>query len=335
MTATAGGRITYGGIIGKGLMGTVRVCELDSGKFVAVKSISKKYVKKHNDLRHVTAERDILRAMTSPFCIRLFGTYQDSDYVHLVMEYAPGGELFRRITRRESFSSEVAKFYTAEVFLALVHVHSLGYVFRDLKPENVMLDEYGHCKLVDFGFAREPNGDGLCTTNVGTPAYLSPEQLNGKFTQGYTKIVDWWALGVFLYELLASKTPFCNNFNESAFEIYSRVLAGKIKFPSSKFGAASKDLVSSLLHGDVKRRLVDPRGIEKHGFFADVDWTAVQNRQVIPPFTPRLPTAVSTAAETVCHFEDWGPDNNPPPAHSSTGDSARYSVCADPDFLNF
>mmetsp|Transcript_12436 Transcript_12436/g.20208 ORF Transcript_12436/g.20208 Transcript_12436/m.20208 type:complete len:476 (-) Transcript_12436:480-1907(-) len=325
-------RLKYGRIIGRGLMGTVRVCELDTGKFVAVKTISKKYVKKHNDMRHINAERNILKEMTSPFCIRMFGTFQDADNVHMILEYAPGGELFRRITRRDSFPAEVAKFYTAEVFLALDHVHSLGYVFRDLKPENVMLDEYGHCKLIDFGFAITPNDDGLCTTNVGTPAYLSPEQLNGKFTKGYSRIVDWWAFGVFLYELLTSKTPFCNNFSESAFEIYSRVLKGKIKYPGKKFTPQTKDLVSCLLHPDAKRRIVDPRVIEKHAFFADVDWKAVGNRQVIPPFTPRLPTTVIADTQTIDHFDDWGPDPKPPPSGES---AVNFKSHMDPDFFNF
>ena len=196
-----------------------------------------------------------------------------------------------------------------------------------------MLDEYGHCKLIDFGFAMTPNdATGLCTTNVGTPAYLSPEQLNGKFTQGYSKIVDWWALGIFLYELLTSKTPFCNSFSESSFEIYTRVLNGKIKYPGKKFTPESKALVSALLHPDVKRRLVDPRLIEKHAFFADVDWKAVGNRQVIPPFTPRLPTEAATPLETICHFDDWGVDNNPP-SKSSSG--LRGSSFADSDFFDF
>ena len=330
--ASAPDRIKYGRIIGRGLMGTVRVCELDTGKFVAVKTISKKYVKKHNDMRHINAERTILKEMTSPFCIRLFGTFQDEQNIHMILEYAPGGELFRRITRRDSFPSEVAKFYTAEVFMALDHVQKLGYVFRDLKPENVMLDEYGHCKLIDFGFAMIPNESGLCTTNVGTPAYLSPEQLNGKFTKGYTKAVDWWAFGIFLYELLTSKTPFCNSFSESSFEIYSRVLKGKIKYPGNKFTPENKDLVSSLLHPDIKRRMVDPRAIEKHAFFADVDWKAVGNRQVIPPFTPRLPTSVITDTQTICHFDDWGPDPKPPPTAAG---GAKYNTCIDHDFYNF
>ena len=314
-------------------MGTVRVCELDVGKFVAVKTISKNYIKKHNDHRHINSERNILREMNSPFCIRLFGTFQDVNNIHLIMEFAPGGELFRRITRRQSFPANVAKFYTAEVFLALDHVQSLGYVFRDLKPENVMLDEYGHCKLIDFGFAMMPDDvTGLCTTNVGTPAYLSPEQLNGKFTQGYSKIVDWWALGVFLYELLTSETPFCKNFRESSFEIYTRVLKGKIKYPGKKFTSETKSLVGSLLHADFKQRLVNPRLIQKHPFFADLDWEAVKNRQVIPPFTPRLNVEAVTGADTVSQFDDWGPDTKPPPKGLS---GSQYTSCVDPEFYDF
>lgn len=238
--------------------------------------------------------------MTSPFCIRLFGTFQDDNHIHFVLEFAAGGELFRRLSKKQYFPPNTAKFYLCEVFLAVWHVQSLGFVYRDLKPENVMLDEYGHCKLVDFGFSTRPNEHGMCLTNVGTPAYLSPEQLNGKFTQGYTSIVDWWSLGVLLYELMTGVTPFCKNFSESPYEIYLRVLKGKIKFPRS-FNSSAKDLVSSLLHADLSTRLVDPKQIKSHPYFNDVDWEAVANRQILPPFVPRL-----AEEGDMMHFDDYG-----------------------------
>jgi protein kinase A len=296
-------------VLGVGLMGTVRLARCVNCKdpaYVAVKSIRKDYIAKHNDQRHINNEKEILTLMTSPFCIQLMGTFQDAEHIYFTMEYAAGGELFRRINRKNGFSPNAAKFYLCEVFLAISHVQNLGYVYRDLKPENVMLDEFGHCKLVDFGFCTRPNQAGMCLTNVGTPAYLSPEQLNGKFTNGYTSIVDWWSLGVLLYELLTGKTPFCKSNSESHYEIYLRVLKGKISFPRG-FASSAKELITSLLHADLETRLSDPVQIKNHPFFADVDWRAVEGLQIVPPFIPKL-----VEPGDMCHFDDFGPFDDRP-----------------------
>jgi serine/threonine protein kinase len=136
-------------------MGTVRVCKtIKNGKYFVLKSVRKDFIHKHNDFRHVKNEKAVLTALNSPYCIKLFGTFQDRNYIHFALEYAPGGELFQRLGRKKSFPPPVAKFYATEIFSALEHVQSLGFIYRDLKPENVLLDEDGHCKLVDFGFSR-------------------------------------------------------------------------------------------------------------------------------------------------------------------------------------
>ena len=159
----------YGRVIGRGLMGSVRIAKhKQSGLYVAVKSIKKDYIQRHRDQRHISSEREILSSLSkSPFCIRLFGTFQDTISVHFVMELAVGGELFRRLQKKQAFPPPVAKFYASEIFCALRHVHKLGYVYRDLKPENIMLDEEGHCKLVDFGFSIKPDAQGLLHTQCG------------------------------------------------------------------------------------------------------------------------------------------------------------------------
>ena len=149
-----------------------------------------------------------------------------------------------------------------------------------------MLDEYGHCKLIDFGFATRPDQDGMCRTAVGTPAYLSPELLNGKFTNGYVANVDWWALGCVLYELMTGTPPFCLRNQDSKYEIYLRILKGKIKF-TSKFDGPCRDLVSSLCHPDVSQRLVDPVSIKRNSYF-DVDWTAAYQKRIVPPYVPKV-----------------------------------------------
>lgn len=297
-------------VLGKGLMGTVRLVKwtyMDKELFFAMKAVNKEYILKHNDVRHVNNERDILRVLSSPFVIRLFGTYQDDENIYYMLEYSAGGELFNRLVRKQSFPGEVAKFYASEIFLALEHVQSQGFVYRDLKPENVMLDANGHCKLVDFGFSRAPNKHGQCSTNCGTPAYLSPEQLNGKFTNGYTKVVDWWSFGCLIFELMTGLTPFCKKFSDSAYEIYMRVLKGSISFPSS-FDKNTKDLIGDLLKHDLQQRLVDPLGIKNSAYFnfPHCSWADVESRQVRPPFVPKIKDIGD------CYYFDDAPrDRNP------------------------
>jgi tRNA A-37 threonylcarbamoyl transferase component Bud32 len=272
-------------IIGTGLMGTVRVVHIQN-KYFALKSIRKEYIHRRNDTRHVVNEREIMQQLNNPFCIKLFKTFQDTSNIYFAMELAVGGELFRRLNKKCAFPPQVAKFYLSEIFSAISHVQSLGYVYRDLKPENVMLDEEGHCKLVDFGFSTQPNEQGIVKTLCGTPAYLSPEQLDGKFTNGYSKIVDWWSLGILLFELMTGLTPFCQSNKESHYEIYLKILSNNISFPRG-FDGPSKDLVKRLCHSDVPKRLCSAETIAEHEYFT-MPWDAVHTRKIVPPFIPRI-----------------------------------------------
>ena len=276
-----------GRIIGTGLMGTVRPAKLPGKEqYIALKSVRKDYIHKHNDERHMTNERVLMSALNSPFCIKLLRTYQDAQCIYFAMELAVGGELFHRLSKKASFPNQVAKFYVCEIFSAIKHVQSLGYVYRDLKPENVMLDEDGHCKLVDFGFSTQPQDNGQIKTMCGTPAYLSPEQLDGKFTNGYTRIVDWWSLGILIFELMTGLTPFCKSNSETRYEIYLRILKNNIRFPSG-FDATSKSLVQRLCHSDLSKRLTNPDLIAEDDYFP-VPWEAVDARKLVPPFVPRI-----------------------------------------------
>lgn len=277
----------YSRVIGQGVMGSVRIAKYKgNNSYVAIKSIRKDYVLKHNDHRHIQNEKYLLSSLDSPFCIRSFGTFQDNIHLHFIMEFAVGGELFRRLNKKASFPPAVAKFYASEIFCALSHVHQLGFCFRDLKPENIMLDEDGHCKLVDFGFSAKPDAQGLLHTNCGTPAYLSPEQLNGKFTNGYALNVDWWSFGILLYELLTGNTPFSKDNRETPYAIYLRILENKISFPYG-FDPITKDLVSQLCHSDISKRLIEEEAIKKHNYF-EMPWSAVNDRKLVPPHVPRI-----------------------------------------------
>lgn len=279
-----------GRIIGRGLMGTVRVAKLkDREMYMALKAVRKDYIVKHKDQNHIENERRVMLTLQSPFCIRLFGTFQDGPNVYFAMELAVGGELFRRLSKgdKDGLPAQECRFYMHEIFSALDHLQSLGYVYRDLKPENVMLDEEGHCKLVDFGFSTRPDENGIIRTLCGTPAYLSPEQLNGKFTNGYSKCCDWWSLGIICYELMTGKTPFCKSAKESNYEIYLRILKTKIAFPSRWKDAQAKELVQSLCHANMDKRLVDPDVIRNNPYFT-IPWESVVDLKLVPPFVPRI-----------------------------------------------
>ncbi len=276
-------------VIGRGLMATVAIAKLENKNiYFALKKLSISEIDKYKDHRHVKHELEILTKLNSPFCIKYFGKTYDQDSLYFILELAAGGELFRRLSRKQSFGKDAARFYAIEIFAAIEHVQELGYVFRDLKPENVMLDEYGHCKLIDFGFVTKPDVSGMMKTICGTPAYLSPEQLNRKFTDGYTKIVDFWSLGVLIYELHTGSTPFARSIKDNHFEIYLRVLKGRIKYPRG-MDSSTRDIVSKLLHPDKNKRLIDPNDIKRESFF-DIDWLAVYDRRLIPPFIPKFQT---------------------------------------------
>jgi len=189
--------------------------------------------------------------------------------------------------RKKAFPLAVAKFYASEIFVAIEHVQERGYVYRDLKPENVLIDEEGHIKLVDFGFSC-PCSDNTTKlhTLCGTPAYLSPEQLDGKFTNGYTRVVDWWSYGVLVFELLTGRTPFCKNNKESHYEIFLRILKMKISFPWI-FDSIAKDFITKLCHTYVDKRLCNADDIKVHKFF-EIPWDNVKARHLLPPFVPRI-----------------------------------------------
>lgn len=274
--------------IGTGLMGTVRITKSrKNDKYLVLKGIRKDFIFKHNDQRHIQNEKEVLKTLNCSFCVKLFGTFQDKNNVYFALEFCPGGELFARLGKKTAFPPPVAKFYTHEIFVALEHVQEKGFVYRDLKPENVLLDEEGHIKLVDFGFSCPCIDDTTkLHTLCGTPAYLSPEQLDGKFTNGYTRVVDWWSFGVVIYELLTGKTPFCRSNKESHYEIFLRILKMKISFPWG-FDSISKDLITKLCHAQLDKRLCSATDIKQHSFF-EIPWDKVVARQLIPPFVPRI-----------------------------------------------
>jgi serine/threonine protein kinase len=218
----------------------------------------------------------------------------------MLLEYAIGGELFTYLRRAGRFSLGTTKFYATQIVLALEYLHSLGIVYRDLKPENLLLDARGNIKIADFGFAKVIP-DNRTWTLCGTPEYLAPEIIVGR---GHGRPVDWWALGVLIYEMAAGYPPY---YDETPFQIYEKILAGRLEFPEH-FDEELQCLLTGLLIADPGRRLGCGAGgageVKSHGWFTGVDWAAAQKRELAAPFVPPVKHAGDTG-----NFEEYPEDD--------------------------
>jgi len=233
--------------------------------------------------------------LASPFIVVLRGRVQDAARVGLVLTYAPGGDLYTYVRRRTSgkLTVEETRFFAVELVDALAFLHEHGVAYRDLKPENVLIDGEGHVVLTDFGFARLEDDNGRCFTRLGTPHYQAPELLDKRNKSGYTKAVDWWALGCLVYELIVG-SPCFGKSDDNPYEIFLRIMSGK---PPQLPRAAPQDarsFVRQLLAPDASKRLAAAQAVRDHPWFGDVDWVAVRERRMRPPFVPTLTTDADT-----------------------------------------
>lgn len=252
-------------------------------KYFALKKQRKVDVYRLKQVDHVHNERSLLARLNHPFIIRLYAAMQDERHLYMLMEYAPGGELFHYLRKAGRFDVATARFYAAELVLALEYMHIYGIAYRDLKPENLLLDSDGHLKLADFGFAKlVPD---LTWTLCGTPEYLAPEIIHGK---GYGRSVDWWALGVLIYEMMVGAPPF-NGDNPTA--VYEKIFNGTVSYPTSILAPPSIELISGLLTLDVAHRWgcgsVGVAMIKKAAFFSGIDWALLEARAYRAPILPQ------------------------------------------------
>jgi len=207
--------------------------------------------------------------------------FQTPDKLYFVMDYICGGELFYHLSREKQFSEERVRFYGAEIVAAVEYLHDAGVIYRDLKPENLLLTHDGHVVMTDFSLSKEGLHDPEDTTSTfcGTPEYLAPEILEGK---GYTKAVDWWSFGTLMYEMLTGLPPF---YTEDVQQMYTKIMTASLTIPSfiSPEGAG---LLRGLLERDSDKRLQVPSDIKGHAFFKCIDWSKLVLKQVAPPFIP-------------------------------------------------
>ncbi|OZJ01746.1 cAMP-dependent protein kinase catalytic subunit PRKX [Bifiguratus adelaidae] len=277
--------------LGTGTFGRVHLTRHAPTKsYYAMKVLKKVEVVRLKQVEHINAEREILSGVRFPFLVELYTTYQSPSHLYLLQEYVPGGELFSHLRRAGRFSPATTRFYAAEIVLAIEYLHQRDMIYRDLKPENLLLDKHGHIKITDFGFAKRVLD--RTWTLCGTPEYLAPEIIQSK---GHGKEVDWWAMGILIYEMLAGYPPF---FDDNAFGIYEKILANKLSFPGH-FDSASKDLIKKLLMGDRTKRLGNLKGgskdVKNHKWFKGTDWIGVLMRNVDPPIKPPTKHAGDTS----------------------------------------
>ncbi|KAF6730477.1 cAMP-dependent protein kinase catalytic subunit PRKX [Oryzias melastigma] len=226
----------------------------------------------------------------------------------MLMDFVAGGELFSYLRSRGRFSNAAGLFYTSEIVCAIEYLHSKLIVYRDLKPENILLDAEGHIRLTDFGFAKKLSDK--TWTLCGTPEYLAPEVIQSK---GHGRAVDWWALGILVFEMLAGYPPF---FDDNPFGIYQKILSGKLDFPRH-LDFYVKDLIKKLLVIDRARRLGNMKNgaddVKKHRWFKMVDWEAVPLKKLKPPITPKVSHEGDTSNFDVYPEDDWKKDPAVPP----------------------
>lgn len=261
--------------------------EKRTAEMVALKVLKKDNIIKRNQVEHTRTERSVLGYVKHPFIVGLKMAFQSQDKLYFVLDYCAGGELFFHLGKVGKFSESRACFYAAEITLAINYVHDLDIVYRDLKPENVLLDSRGHIRLTDFGLSKEgiSNSSSGANSFCGTPEYLAPEILN---RQGHGRAVDWWSLGALLYEMLTGLPPFYCRDREKLFE---KIRRGTLDYPDY-LSPRAKQLLRGLLTKDPQRRLGsgpnDAEDIKAQEFFAGLHWDKLMTGELTPPWDPQI-----------------------------------------------
>jgi len=296
-------------VVGKGSFGKVmQVRKKDTGKIFAMKVLKKAQLVARKQVAHTKTERKVLEDISHPFVCHLKYAFQTDSKLYMILEYFNGGELFFHLKANGRFTEERARYYCAEIVLALECLHAHTIVYRDLKPENVLLDAEGHIRLVDFGLSKE----GITPTNLthtfcGTPEYLAPEVIHGG---GYGLPVDWWSLGTLLYEMLTGLPPF---YNQNLHAMYERILRAKLHYPAY-LSASARSLLQALLDRNPATRLGsngDAEEVKRHPFFAGLDWNKLVRLELPAPFKPSVTEGVLDTTNVDEEFKRETPRDTP------------------------
>lgn len=307
------------GTLGVGGFGRVELVRNSrDSRTYALKILKKQYVVETKQQDHILNERNIMSEARTNFVCRLYKTFKDKKYLYLLLEVCLGGELWSLLRERGQFEENHTKFYTACVIEALAYLHSKGIVYRDLKPENLLLDSRGYCKLVDFGFAKKIGLGKKTWTFCGTPEYVAPEIILNK---GHDIGVDYWSLGVLIFELLTGDTPFVGS---DPMSTYNCILKGidAIDFPR-KIPKVCSALIKRLCRENAVDRLGYQRGgirdIQKHKWFEGFSWENLRNGSLEAPYIPRLKDNTD-----LINFDSYPEENGPDPEDDLTGWDAHF-----------
>ncbi|XP_071323567.1 rho-associated protein kinase 2-like isoform X3 [Trachinotus anak] len=304
-------------LIGRGAYGEVQlVRHKASQKVYAMKQLNKFEMIKRSDSAFFWEERHIMAFSNSPWIVQLCCAFQDDRHLYMVMEFMPGGDLVT-LTMNYDIPEKWARFYTAEVVLALDAIHSMGFIHRDVKPDNMLLDQHGHLKLADFGTCMKMDSTGMvhCDTAVGTPDYISPEVLQSQGGDGnYGQECDWWSVGVFIYELLVGETPF---YAESLVGTYGKIMNHKnsLIFPDDvEMSTEAKALICAFLTDRTVR--LGRTGVDEikcHPFFKNDQWTFDNIRETVAPVVPELSSDIDTTNFDDIEVDKGDAETFPPP----------------------
>jgi len=277
--------------LGTGSFGRVKFATHKiKGSHWAIKMLKKSEVIRLQQVEHMVSEKTILAALSHPFIVTLAGTFQDARYLYMVLEYVVGGEFFTHLRNAQRLDNNNAKFYAAQVSLIFEYLHSQDFIYRDLKPENLLLDKMGYIKITDFGFAKRVAFKTY--TLCGTPEYIAPEVLLNK---GHGKGVDWWTLGILMYEMLVGQPPFVD---DDPMGIYQQILAGKVNFPRF-IDRNAKSLIKKLLVADLTKRFgclkAGASDIKNHKWYAGLDWSGLLDKELVAPVIPNVQDETDTS----------------------------------------
>ena len=362
-------------IIGKGAFGEVRVCRyIPNNTIVAIKKMKKEEMHKKNQVLHVRAERDVLSEAKNEWIVDLKFSFQDQNYLYLGMEFLPGGDLMSLLMARDILPEQEAKFYAAEIVMAIESVHKLDCIHRDLKPDNVLIDSDGHIKLSDFGLTKKldiklidnnlqnelrnfgNNNYGTSSNSrfknlsyaqqfsqfksmkskkrrafaystVGTPDYIAPEVIRQK---GYGQEIDWWSLGVIMFEMMIGYPPF---FSESSTETCKKILDWKNTLnirPEANISKEAEDILRKLITDPENRLGVNgAEEIKSHPFFKGIDWNHIKET-LIPPFIPDLKNNYDTK-----YFDEFEEDEPFYPINNDSNNKGKKFQKKDMCFVDF
>ena len=274
-------------VIGRGSYGKVCLVQCkQTNELFAMKSLKKNVLINEDQIESTLLEKNILQSLNHPFLVGMEFCFQTEERVYFVLPFIRGGELFQHLREYKYFPEKHVQFYASIIGLSLDYLHNKGIIYRDIKPENVLMEEDGYLKLIDFGMAKLLKDDEITNSFCGTPEYLAPEIIIGA---GHNKMADWWSYGALLYEMLFGIPPF---YSENVDKMYELITKSELRFPKKfQVSEEAKDLLGKLLNKNQKERFGANGGFEeikKHPFFKGINFEALEEKKVEAPFKPVL-----------------------------------------------